>query len=274
PVLVPVSDPVGFARYQTEVARKLARYPDVSVGHSNPERWAKIQQRLINIGVISRPVDLEAFLYKPTAVAGQDSDWPASALLAAAGALVLSVTASLLWRRRLRWSANATTVATGTRGEKVTPTPTSGAGATRRWADRLGRLFDRVRDLFGRLAGRLHLGPGAVAPEPRPTDLNATLAALERSLRRRLPRSIDCRFSLLPELWSCLADANAVAKVVRDLVTAAVADMPGGGDLVVGTRQYAIDDNAVVALAAGAVGDYVRLTVKDNGSGFSAECLE
>jgi signal transduction histidine kinase len=62
--------------------------------------------------------------------------------------------------------------------------------------------------------------------------------------------------------------------VVSDLVAAAVADMPGGGDLIIGTRQYAIDDDAVVALAANAVGDYVRLTVKDNGSGFSAECLE
>ncbi len=62
--------------------------------------------------------------------------------------------------------------------------------------------------------------------------------------------------------------------MVRDLIATAVADMPGGGDLVVGTRQYAIDDDAVVEVAAGAVGDYVRLTVKDNGSGFSTECLE
>jgi ABC-type nitrate/sulfonate/bicarbonate transport system substrate-binding protein len=305
PVQVPVSDPVGFARYQTEVARKLARYPDVSLGLSNPERWAKIQQRLINIGVISRPVDLEAFLYKPARVVGQDSDWPVSALLAAAGALALSVTASLLWRR-LRWSAAATPAAAGARSaadEALVRTPTSRAAASRKRADRPSRLFDRFHGLFGRRTGRAQLGLSArvarwhtiasdalkrlkiatrrsivpnrrVAPEPRPTDLNAMLATLERPLRRRLPRSIDCRFSLLPELWPCLADANAVATVVRDLIAAAVADMPGGGDLVVGTRQYAIDDDAVVELASGAAGDYVRLTVKDNGSGLSAECLE
>mgnify|MGYP003694383749 CR=1 FL=1 len=52
--------------------------------------------------------------------------------------------------------------------------------------------------------------------------------------------------------------ADAVAKAVRELVATAVADMPGGGDLVVGTRQYAIDDVAVAEFAAGAVGDYVR----------------
>jgi signal transduction histidine kinase len=306
PVQVPVSDPVGFARYQTEVARKLARYPDVLLGHWNPERWAKIQQRLINIGAISQPVDLKAFLYKPATVVRQDNDWAVSALLVVAGALALSVAASLRWRRRLQRSAAVTTAAAGARGaadEKLALTLTSDAGGPRRRTDRLSWLFDRFRGLFGRPAGRLQLGPSAgaarclrigldalkrlgmtvrrslvsnrrAAPEPRPTDLNATLAVLERSLRRRLPRSIDCRFSLLPELWPCLADATAVAEVVRDLVAAAVADMPGGGNLIVGTRQYAIDDDAVVAPAAEAAGDYVRLTVKDNGSGFSAECLE
>src|SRR5439155_17012934 len=103
---------------------------------------------------------------------------------------------------------------------------------------------------------------------------NAALRALERSLRRRLPGSVDFRFSLLPELWLCHADPDAVAAAVRDLVAAAVADMSAGGDLVVGTRQYALDEAAVVEFAAGAVGDYVRLTVKDNGSGLSGESLD
>src|SRR5262249_54856384 len=150
PVHVPVSDPVGFARYQTEVARKLARYPDVSLGHSSPERWARIQQRLINIGVISRPLDLEAFLYKPATVSGRDVDWPVSALLAAAGALALSVTASLLWRRRLRWNAAATTAATGARdppdGELVR-TPTSRAAPSRKRTESLSRLLGHFRGL-------------------------------------------------------------------------------------------------------------------------------
>jgi len=70
PVQVPVSDPAGFARYQSEVARKLARFPEVPLGQSNPERWSGIKQSLIVIGAISRPVDLDAFIYKPDPVAG------------------------------------------------------------------------------------------------------------------------------------------------------------------------------------------------------------
>jgi signal transduction histidine kinase len=130
-------------------------------------------------------------------------------------------------------------------------------------------------NLWNRLGSAIHrltASPGGVAPGS--TDLNAQLTALERSLRRRLPGAVDCRFSLLPELWLCHADPAAVAAAVRELVGAAVADMPAGGDLVVGTRQYAIDNAAAAEFGADAVGDYVRLTVKDNGAGLSAERLD
>ena len=49
-----VSDAAGLTRYQTEVARELARYPDVPLGHSNRERWGRIQQSLVKIGEIRR----------------------------------------------------------------------------------------------------------------------------------------------------------------------------------------------------------------------------
>ena len=58
-----------------------------------------------------------------------------------------------------------------------------------------------------------------------------------------------------------------------DLVAAAVADMPAGGDLIIGTRQYAIDDAMAAELPGSVAEDYVRLTVKDNGPGLSLERL-
>ena len=50
PALVPVGNPAGFVRYQSEVARKLARFPDIALGHADPERWSAIEQSLITIG--------------------------------------------------------------------------------------------------------------------------------------------------------------------------------------------------------------------------------
>jgi signal transduction histidine kinase len=108
----------------------------------------------------------------------------------------------------------------------------------------------------------------------RPTDLNAMLATIELALRRRVPDSVECRLSLLPELWLCHTDAEAVAGATLDLVSAAVTDMPAGGDLTVGTRQYTIDDAMAAELAGSALGEYVRLTVWDNGPGFSPERLD
>ena len=50
--------------------------------------------------------------------------------------------------------------------------------------------------------------------------------------------------------------------------------MPAGGDLIVGTRQYVIDEAAAAELAGGAPGEYIRLTVRDNGPGLSPERLD
>jgi ABC-type nitrate/sulfonate/bicarbonate transport system substrate-binding protein len=294
PVRVPVSDPAGFARYQTEIARKLARYPDVPLGHTNPARWSRIQQSLIAIGAISSPADLEAFLYDPDASARNGTEQRTPIIGLAAEAAALLAVAGFLWNRRRRGRAVSAGAATVDRrepvGGRLARTATPLAATLRRLADRIGSWFDgfcrptRMQSLLDRwvsgasgvlhrLAHRSAAATAGTGPGPRPTDLNATLTAIEGSIRRRVPHSVGCRFSLLPEPWLCHVEADGVAAAIFDLVAAAVADMPAGGDLIVGTRQYAVDD-AAAGEFGGAVGDYVRLTVKDNGSGLSAERLD
>ena len=350
PVLVPVSDPAGFGRYQTEVARRLARYPGVPLGHSNPERWGRIQQSLIEIGAISRPADLAAFLYDPSTAASNRTDWQAP-ILALAVAVALLVGAGFLWRWGHRRNA-APVGAAGAAGDRkpldngLTQTAAAVTRTSRRLADwvvaslekfrrytrvqsrlarvraaasvapnRLRTLAPRISQRLARLRGaasgvssrlktlarmmrlrsqlarlraaasgalsrllsptrRVAASTGGAAPGPRPTDLNAILTSLERSIRRRVPRSVICRFSLLPESWLGHTDPDAVATAILDLVAAAVADMPAGGDLIVGTRQYTIDDAAAAEFAGSVPGDYVRLTVKDNGPGLFPERLD
>jgi signal transduction histidine kinase len=138
-----------------------------------------------------------------------------------------------------------------------------------RWRVAASGALSRLR----MLAHRLVASTAGTVPGPRPTDLNASLKALERSLRRRVPRSVGFRFSLLPEPWLCDAEPDAVAMAIFDLVATAVADMPAGGDLIVGTRRYAIGDAEAGDFAC-APGDYVRLSVKDNGAGLSPERLD
>jgi len=314
PVQVAVSDPAGFARYQTEVARKLARYPEVPLGHSNPERWSRIQQGLIEIGEITHPVDLDAFLYNPDAVARKSTNGQA-AIIAAAAAGALLAGAGFLWR----WGQGRSAPLLGRFSEPVRfpprrlelteigPNTRNRLRALRRRisisphfarlstavSDGLKRMKTRMRGVrlpsdparlgaamatvLSRLASATRRSPALTwgnAPGTRPTDLNGMLTTFERSIRQRIPDTVKCRLSLLPELWLCHIDADAVASTTLDLVAAAVADMPAGGDLIVGTRQHAIDDAAVAELADSTPVDYVRLTVKDNGLGLSSERLD
>jgi ABC-type nitrate/sulfonate/bicarbonate transport system substrate-binding protein len=328
PMRVAVSDPAGFTRYQTEVARELTRYPDVPLGHSNPERWSRIQQSLIEIGEITRPADLDAFLYNHDAAARSRSDWQPS-IVTVATAVALLTGAGFLWRWGRGRSAAPAGAAIGDRkprGKAMARTATLFA-ETRKFSDRLAGQLNQLRgqirvqsrlaqlraaasrslnslkmlgrlkmlgspssmqtyvarlrgvasEALSRLANvtrRITVSSGGRVPGPHPTDLNATLTTLERSIRRRVPSSVNCRFSPVPEPWHCDADPDAVALATLDLVTAAVADMPAGGDLIIGTRQYAIDEAMAAEIPGSAAGDYVRLTVKDNGPGLSQEGLD
>ena len=272
PIQAAVSDPAGFTRYQTEIARKLARYPDVPLGLSNPERWGRIQQSLIEIGEITQPADLDAFLYKPDAAARYRSDWQATIVTAAAAVALLAVAGFLWWGTgRGRSAARAGAVV-------------SDRKAALSWFPRHARIRSRLTQVraaaseaLSRLAGetrRITLSSKGNLPGSRPTDLNTMLTTLDHSIRRRVPSSVNCRFSLLPELWLVHTDPDAITATILDLVAAAVADMAAGGDLIVGTRQYAIDDAIAAELPGSATGDYVRLTVKDNGPGLSQERLD
>jgi ABC-type nitrate/sulfonate/bicarbonate transport system substrate-binding protein len=277
PGQVPVSDPTGFARYQSEVARKLARFPDIPLGQSNSERWSGIQQSLIAIGAISRPVDLDAFIYNPDAVAGGFSYRLVLLILGAGAVCAFFVTADRLWRRRLRSSA-------------AFAEAFNAAQIRRRIAASLDHIrpFALLRPGFARLQATAHDGfdqalkimrrlaasTAGGGPALRPINLNAMLTDLEGSMRRRLPGAVSYRLSLQPEPRLCHADSNTVTAMILDLVAEAADDMPNGGELVIGTRQYTIDHAAAVEFPGSAPGDYVRVTVKDSGCGLSAERLE
>ena len=113
-----------------------------------------------------------------------------------------------------------------------------------------------------------------LAGEPVPADLNTLLARLERTMRQRVPRRVAFRLSLLPELWRCRAESPTVRSLVLDLVTAAVAELRGNGELIVGTRNIVFDAASLGDTPGAQVGEFARITVRDNGPGLPDEALE
>jgi len=102
-----VGDGAGFAHYQVEVARRLAHYPTIRLGHSNPDRWDQIQRQLIAAAAMSRPADLDAFLYDPDAAARGRTDQRALLIIGSSAAAIALLAIVLVWGWRYRRAAPA-----------------------------------------------------------------------------------------------------------------------------------------------------------------------
>jgi ABC-type nitrate/sulfonate/bicarbonate transport system substrate-binding protein len=270
------ADPAAFARYQSEVARRLAHFPDVPLGQSSLERWNEVQQGLIAVGVMSQAADLDAFLYQPAAEFGT-----LLVRLALLTLFAIAVFASFLVAGRWLWRRY--------RSSAAFVKAHHFSVLCRRIASALdpSGLFSVVQPGIARLCGMAQEGvfrvrqvvyqlarSGGGRPNVRPTDLNAVVRILEGAIRKRLPGSVTCRLSLLPDARLCETDPAALTSLILDLVAEAVAFMPTGGELVVGTRQYSFDNTMTAEFPGSAPGDYVRVTVKDSGRGLSSAGLE
>lgn len=276
PRAVPVSDPAGFARYQSELAKKLARFPDVPLGRTEPDRWNGIQQSLIATGAMLRPVDLAAFLYDPGAVKGDFTQRLGLLALAAVAMFALFVAGGRLWRQRTRPGAVVAEAAGAVKPrsrisallDQIRPVALARYGPARLCKGARHGL-GRVQEFFRHLAAAMAGGWTRL----RSTDLNHRLGTIEGSVRRQLPAGITCRLSLQTEPCLCRGGSAAVTGIILKLAAEAARDMPNGGELVIGTRQSTIDCAAAAEFPGSAPGDYVRVTVKDAGCGLSPERL-
>jgi ABC-type nitrate/sulfonate/bicarbonate transport system substrate-binding protein len=241
-----IADAAGFAKYQADVARRLSRYADIPLGHSNPDRWNRIEASMVGVGALLRTVDADEFIYDPDAEARNRTDLRAFALLGATLVVGLLVIA-LLWLRWRRRPASASAGAT---------TP-SAAAATRQRA--------RARPA----APATPASRGPVVP-----DLNTVLTRLDRSIRQRLPRGADYRASLISGLWQCRTDPKTVGGLVLGLVAEAGADLAAAGQLILGTRNAAFDEGSVSDTPGAEIGEFVRVTIRDSGPGLSDEALD
>ena len=106
----------------------------------------------------------------------------------------------------------------------------------------------------------------------KPTDLNAAVSGMSEMLRRTIgEHGVELRTVLAPSLWPALVDATQIEVAILNLSINARDAMPFGGRVVIATRN----------IPAGArdlppelrVGEYVLVSVTDNGEGMAADTL-
>lgn len=82
--------------------------------------------------------------------------------------------------------------------------------------------------------------------------------------------NVSCNYSFPDDLWLTEADEAQLNQVVNNLVINAQQAMPKGGIIQVSAENMTIHAENTLSLKAG---KYVKISIKDQGIGISAECL-
>lgn len=110
--------------------------------------------------------------------------------------------------------------------------------------------------------------------EPRPLDANKLVSGMSDLLRRTLGETIQTEVVLSGGLWRIHADAHQLETSILNLVVNARDAMPPqGGKLIIETTNAQLDQKYADAHADARAGDYVLISVTDNGAGMPAEVV-
>ncbi len=110
--------------------------------------------------------------------------------------------------------------------------------------------------------------------QPELISLTDIVSGMGDLLRRTLGENIEMDIITDDELWICKVDPRQFENVLLNLAINARDAMPEGGKLIIETANVPLDGDCIATQDGMETGDYVMLSVWDNGSGMSPEVLE
>lgn len=134
-----------------------------------------------------------------------------------------------------------------------------------RYLDSAGSALERARHLTGQLLTFARGGD----PVREPVDVRAMVR--EAVLFHLSGTSVLPRFDLPPDLWPVQADKGQIGQVLANLIINAVQAMPSGGCLHV---SGANEENSKEGRAFSPPGQWVRLSIRDEGTGIPSKIIE
>lgn len=109
---------------------------------------------------------------------------------------------------------------------------------------------------------------------PTVLNLNDLIMNTKKSLGRLIGEDIDLRVHLEEEPWMIKFDPSQIEQIMVNLVVNARDAMPDGGKLTVETKNIVADESYSRSHVGFTPGDYVQLSVSDNGTGMDRETMD
>jgi len=110
--------------------------------------------------------------------------------------------------------------------------------------------------------------------DPKPVDLNLIVRDSTELLHRTLGEQIELEGVLAPRLWSIEVDQNQLESAILNLAVNARDAMPEGGKLTLETANTMLDESYTATDSEVVPGQYVALSITDNGAGMTKETIE
>ena len=109
--------------------------------------------------------------------------------------------------------------------------------------------------------------------EPKPTDLNDTVAELRGLLPAATGGGIEVATSLQDGLWPAFVDRTQIERMILNLALNAHDAMEVGGAITIATANRPVGPEEADMLGLPGAGDYVEISVSDTGRGMSPSHL-
>jgi two-component system cell cycle sensor histidine kinase/response regulator CckA len=110
--------------------------------------------------------------------------------------------------------------------------------------------------------------------EPRNINMNQMIGEATALLQKVIGDHIEIRMVLAPDLQLTRADPAQMEQVLMNLCINARDAMPKGGQLLIETNNAELDEQHCRRRVYARPGQYVRLSITDNGTGIDPETLE
>jgi two-component system, cell cycle sensor histidine kinase and response regulator CckA len=118
------------------------------------------------------------------------------------------------------------------------------------------------------LTAKRQVAPVAFSPNDRIREMRSMF-------ERGVGSAISWEYRLADDLWPIVADPGELDSALLNLLTNSRDAMPAGGQIVLETRNVTLDASGAANLSHGArAGDYVHISVTDDGLGMNKEILE